>query len=70
MGFPQGDVASAKLWILAFNEAIKIINSEGVYGVGFADNCCALVGGTNIGFMVQKLQRILNKLVAWGKQQD
>ena len=52
MGFPQGGVASAKLWILAFNEAIEIINSEGVYGVGFADDCCALVGGTNIGYMV------------------
>ena len=67
MGFPQGGVASAKLWILAFNEAIEIINSEGVYGVGFADDCCALVGGTNIAYMVQKLQRILDKLVAWGE---
>ena len=35
--------------------------------MGFADNCCALVGGTNFGYMVQKLQRILNKLVDWGE---
>ena len=67
MRFPQGCVASTKLWILAFNEALEIINSEGVYGVGFADGCCALIGGTNIGYMVQKLQRILDKLVAWGE---
>ena len=33
MGFPPGGVASAKLWILAFNEAIEIIISEGVRGV-------------------------------------
>ena len=67
MGFPQGGVASAKLWILAFNKAIKITNSEGVYGVGFADDCCALVGRTKIGYMVQKLQNIINRLVAWGE---
>ena len=67
VGFSQGGVASAKLWILAFKKAIEIINSEGVYGVGFADDCCALVGGTNIGYMVQKLQNVLNKLVAWGE---
>ena len=54
MGFPQGGVASAKLWILAFNEAMEIINSGGIYRVGFADDCCALVGGTNLGYMVQK----------------
>ena len=35
--------------------------------MGFADDCCALVGGTNIRYMVQKLKRILNKLVAWGE---
>ena len=67
MGFPQGSVASAKLWILAFNEAIEIINSGGIYGVGFADDCCALVGGTNLGYMVQKIQTMLDKLINWGK---
>ena len=46
MGFPQGGVASAKLWLVAFDKAIEIINSNGVYGIGFADDCCALVGGT------------------------
>ena len=67
VGFPQGGVASAKLWIVTFNKAIEIINSEGIYGVGFADDCCALVGGTNLGYMVQKLQNVLDKLVIWGE---
>ena len=53
MEFPQVGVASAKLWILVFNKAMEIINSEGVYGVGFADDCCVLVGGTHIGYMIQ-----------------
>ena len=68
IGFPQGGVASAKLWILAFNEAMEIINSNGVYGVGFADDCCALVGGTNIGYLIQKLQTVIDKLIQWGEK--
>ena len=28
--FPQGGVCSAKFWIIAFNEAIEIINNMGV----------------------------------------
>ena len=47
--------------------ALEIINSGGIYGVGFADDCCALVGGTNLGYMVQKLQTMLDKLIKWGK---
>ena len=67
IGFPQGGVASAKLWILAFDGAMEIINSGGVYGIGFADDCCAVVGGNNMGFMVHKLQKCVDKLTEWGK---
>ena len=47
------------MWLIGFDKAIEIINSHGVYGVG-ADNCYALVGGTNLGYMVHKLQLVLN----------
>ena len=30
IGFPQGGVCSAKFWIIAFNEAIEIINTYGI----------------------------------------
>ena len=30
LGFPQGGVASAKMWLIAFDKAIEIINSHGV----------------------------------------
>ena len=39
IGFPQGGVCSAKFLIIAFNEAIEIINEYGVTGQGFADDC-------------------------------
>ena len=47
-GFPQGGVCSAKFWIIAFNKAIEILNQRGVYGIGFADDCAALLGGNNL----------------------
>ena len=43
IGFPQGGVCSAKFWIVAFNEAIDIINQFGALGIGFADDCCILL---------------------------
>ena len=43
--FPQGGVASAKFWIIAFNMAVTIINSFGINGTAFADDCAALIGG-------------------------
>ena len=30
MGFPQGGVCSAKFWIIAFDEAAKILKSHGL----------------------------------------
>ena len=48
-GFPQGGVCSAKFWIIAFNEAIEILNTHGVHGNGFADDCVAFIGGGESG---------------------
>ena len=66
VGFPQGGVCSARFWLIAFNQAIKIINSAFVEGVGYADDCCVLIGGTDQSHMVAQVQRAINKLIAWG----
>ena len=55
IGFPQGGVCSAKFWIIAFNEAIEIINSFGAFGNGFADDCVTMMTGTNLKYMMNKL---------------
>ena len=52
--------------VSSFDKAIEIINSNGIYGIGFADDWCALVGGTNLGYMVHKLQKVIDDLVRWG----
>ena len=67
VGFPQGGVCSAKFWLIAFDTAIKIINTKLIEGNGYADDCRALSGGRRIDHAVSRLQKMLNKLTDWGK---
>ena len=66
VGFPQGGVASAKFWLLAFDPAIHIINSEFVEGNGYADDCCIVFGGRKPEVLIRRIQRVLDRLVTWG----
>ena len=67
IGFPQGGVCSAKFWIIAFNQAIEMINNYGVTGQGFTDDCGPMTGGDNTHEMYKSMQRMLNKLYHWGE---
>ena len=66
VGFPQGGVASAKFWLIAFDPAIQIINTMFVEGNGYADDCCIVFGGRKPAVMVRRIQRVLDQLVEWG----
>ena len=66
VGFPQGGVALAKFWLIAFDRAVEIINSFGVHGNAFADDCGAVVGGTNVTESRNRIQKMTGDLVAWG----
>ena len=65
-GFPQGGVCSARFWLIAFDRAIQIINTRGITGTGYADDCSALIGGTHPDNMIESMQAMLDQLVAWG----
>ena len=67
MGFPQGGVCSAKFWIIAFDEAARILNSNGVNGELFADDGNG-IGGKYIDYMAQRLNRLCRDLSQWGKK--
>ena len=67
VGFPQGGVCSAKFWLIAFDTAIQIINTMKIEGNGYADDCSALYGGPRIDHAIARLQRMLDKLTAWGR---
>ena len=65
-GFPQGGVCLASFWLIAFDEAIRIINTRGITGNGYADDCSAIIGGTHSDNMIESMQAMLDQLVAWG----
>ena len=56
-----------KIWIITFDKAIKIINSHGAFGNGFADDCVTMIGGMNLNLMMSRIQKVVNKLEEWGK---
>ena len=66
-GFPQGGVASAKFWIIAFNPAIEIINNHMVVGQGYADDLAAVFGGRKPVELIPRMQEVLDELVEWGE---
>ena len=68
IGFPQGGVCSAKFWLIAFDFAIKIINTYNIEGNGYADDCSALYGGPRLDHAISRLQKMLDSLTAWGKR--
>ena len=68
MGFPQGGVCSAKLWIIAFDYALDIINTDLMEGQGFTDDLCIITQGTDVNVMQQRMQTVLNQLVAKSRE--
>ena len=66
LGFPQGGVCSASFWAIAYNEAVKILNARGLEGQVYADDSCALIGGTDLNYMFRRMNQVLEQLVAWG----
>ena len=52
IGLPQGGVCSAKFWLIAYDEAVRILNSGGVEGTAYADDSCTLITGKNLKSMV------------------
>ena len=64
----HGEVCSAKFWIIAFDKAAKILNSNGVDGELFADDGNGIIGNKDIEYMVQRLNRVCRDLSLWGKK--
>ena len=63
----MGGVCSAKFWIIVFDEAASILNSNGVSGELFTDNGNGIIGGTDIEYMAQSLNRVCRDLSNWGR---
>ncbi len=69
-GLGQGLHTSALLWNLCFDEIIKKMDKDGVNCVAFADDVTLIGSGIDIGTIRSNIQRKVNQLVKWGKEND
>ena len=67
-GCPQGGVLSSLLWNIPFDELLKIVNKNGVKGIGFADDLSLLTTGPDPGTLINLAQQATNKAIEWGKK--
>ena len=67
IGFPQGGVASARFWLIAFNMAVKLVNTNNCIGTAFADNCAVLRPGPP-AVAINDMQKVLKSLENWGRK--
>ena len=68
IGFPQGGVCSAKFWVIAYDDAVDILNEHKVFGQVFADDSIAMKGGKNLHQMMSRIQKVVNELETWGEE--
>ena len=57
VGFPQGGVASAKFWTIAFDPVIRLVNEFFLEGNGYADDCCIVFGGRELALEKKKKKK-------------
>ena len=54
-------------WLIAFDPAVRIINTRFVEGNAYADDCSVIFGGPNFPRLVNRLQLVIDELVDWGR---
>ena len=70
MGFTQGRVSGAKFWIIAFDEAAKILNSNGVTRELFADDGNGLIRGQGHRLHGSKTEQGVQRPISMEKNKD
>ena len=68
-GTPQGGVLSSRIWNLAFDPLLKLLNDNSPCApVGFADDGALCFRGIDPNTMVDNAQQKLNQAIEWGAQ--
>ena len=68
-GTPQGGVLSSRIWNLAFDPLLKLLNDNSPCSpVGFADDGALSFMGIDPNTMVANAQKSLNLAIEWGAQ--
>ena len=64
LGCPQGGVLSVLIWILAFDDLLNIFEEE-VKCVGYADDGCLIIEGSNLEYMYRKMNEGIKLAENW-----
>ena len=68
-GTPQGGVLSSRIWNLAFDPLLKLLNENSPCSpVGFADDGALCFRGIDPNTLVDNAQIKLNQAIEWGAQ--
>ena len=59
-------MCSASFWAIACDGVVKILNSRGISCQVYADDSCALIGGTDLHAMFKRMGQVLSELERWG----
>ena len=61
-------MCSAKFWVIAYDDAVDILNEHRVFGQVFADDSIAMKGGKNLHQMMSRIQKVVAELEKWGEE--
>jgi ribonuclease HI len=64
-GCPQGGVLSPSLWNLVVDELLRILNEQGFYAQGYADDIVILIRGKHLVVCLELVQRALTIVEEW-----
>ena len=65
MGCPQGGVLSVLIWSLVFDELLNKFSKGKLKCVGYADDGCLLIEGTNLNHMYRQMNTAIKKAELW-----
>jgi ribonuclease HI len=68
LGCPQGGILSVLLWNLAFDDLLKLYVNDNLTIIGYADDGCLIIEGTNPEQMVSQMNKALNKACKWATE--
>lgn len=69
-GLPQGGGLSPNLWSLVADSLLKLLNNQGTFSQGFADDGTVVIVGTFLPVICEIAQRLLGSIETWCKQRD
>lgn len=64
-GCPQGGVLSPLLWCLVVDDLLSLLNKNGLFTVGYADDLAIIINGKHLSVLGDLLNRAISMTLSW-----